>query len=73
MPRRDPQKAIQMLDLLAEFFDDGLRWIQCYFVDHHGNRCLIGAMAHLRAVTKISGDGTASYLRLALPPGRYRF
>jgi hypothetical protein len=62
MPRRDPAKAFQMLDSLAEFFDDGRRWIKNNFHDDDGNRCLISAMHHLRAVMKLQGDGTGYYL-----------
>jgi hypothetical protein len=62
MPRRNPAKALQMLDLLEEFFDGGKRWISGKFHDDEGNRCLVGAMRHLRAKNKISGDGTAYYL-----------
>jgi hypothetical protein len=67
MPRRDPAKAVQVLDLLTEFFDNGRRWIRGGFCDIFGNRCLVGAMTHLRAVNAISGDGTAYYLRVAQP------
>ena len=61
MPRRDPVQAIQMLDQLAEFFDNGRRWIKNDFHDGDGNRCLIGAMIHLRAVMNVRGDGTGYY------------
>ena len=54
-----------MLDLLAEFFDGGRRWLKNDFHYGDGNRCLISALAHLRAVMKVQGDGTAYYLRLA--------
>jgi hypothetical protein len=65
MPRcRDPAQAVHMLDLLAEFFDGGRRWLKNNFHDGDGNRCLISALAHLRAVMKVQGDGTAYYLRL---------
>jgi hypothetical protein len=66
MPRRpDPAQAVHMLDLLAEFFDGGRRWLKNDFHYGDGNRCLISALAHLRAVMKVQGDGTAYYLRLA--------
>jgi hypothetical protein len=66
MPRRrDPAPAVHMLDLLAEFFDGGRRWLKNDFHDGDGNCCLISALAHLRAVLKVQGDGTAYYLRLA--------
>jgi hypothetical protein len=72
MPRRNPAQALQMLDLLGEFFDGGRRWIRSEFHDDDGNRCLIGALAHLRGVTKMRGDGTCYYLREAEPQGRYK-
>ncbi len=72
MPRRNPAQAVQMLDLLSEFFDGGRRWIRSEFHDDDGNRCLIGALAHLRAVTKMRGDGSCHYLREAQPQWRYK-
>jgi hypothetical protein len=71
MPRRDPAKALQMLDLLTEFFDDGHRWIKNDFHDRRGNRCLLGAMYHLRAVMNLYGDGTGYYLCEAQPQPRH--
>jgi hypothetical protein len=67
MPRRDPAKALQMLDSLAEFFDNGRRWLKGDWHDDDGNRCLISAMYHLRAVMNLYGDGTGYYLRMAQP------
>jgi hypothetical protein len=64
-------KALHMLDLLSEFFDNG-HWIKDEFHDNHGNRCLISAMAHLRAVTNLHGDPTSYYLREAQPQWRYK-
>jgi hypothetical protein len=73
--KRNPQaaaKAVQMLDLLTEFFDNGQRWIKDEFHDEKGNRCLISAMAHLRAATNLRGDPTSHYLREAQPQWRYK-
>jgi hypothetical protein len=69
MPKRNPAKAIQMLDMLLEFFgEEGQRWITGEWHDDHGNRCLASAMAHLRAVMKLRGDTAGDYLRAAIPP-----
>jgi hypothetical protein len=65
-------KAVQMLDLLSEYFDKGRHWIKDQFHDDHDNRCLISAMAHLRAITKLHGDPTSYYLREAQPQWRYK-
>ena len=73
--KRNPQaaaKAVQMLDLLTEFFDNGRRWTTDAFHDDHGNRCLISAMAHLRAAQVRRGDPTSYYLREAQPQWRYK-
>jgi hypothetical protein len=60
-------KAVQMLDLLTEFFEDGQRWIRGDFHDDLGNRCLVGAMRHIRAVHHLYGDPTRYYLQKAMP------
>jgi hypothetical protein len=70
--RRDPAKAMQMLDLLAGFFDNGRRWTKYEFHDGAGNRCLLGAMRYLRVKMNISGDGTAYYLSAAQPQWRMK-
>ena len=50
MPRdaHSAAKAVDMLDLLIEFFDDGERWIKGKLHDGAGNRCLVGALRYLR-------------------------
>ena len=62
----DAAKAVQMIDLLCQFFDDGRRWIRDEFHDHDGNRCLVGAMRHIRAVRHFYGDPTRYYLQQAM-------
>ena len=62
MPKRNPEKAVQMLDMLLEFFgEDGQRWIRGALDDPHGNRCLVGAMAHLRKFMNLKGDTAGEY------------
>ena len=63
----DPAKALQMLDLMEKFFDGGRRWTKGMMSDIRGNRCLLGAMEHIRATAKIDGDGTEFYFKQALP------
>ena len=36
-------EAVQMLNLLLEFFENGARWTRGLYQDGHGRRCLIGA------------------------------
>jgi hypothetical protein len=66
MPRRDPAKAVQVLDLVLEFFGDGSRWIKRDFGDGHGNRCLVGELRHIRRTHGMRADGAGYYLRVAM-------
>ena len=72
MSRRDPAKAVLMLDLLSEFFDNGRHWLRGGWHDGNGRRCLVDALRHLRARNAIVGDGTGFYLRKAQPQWIYK-
>jgi hypothetical protein len=63
MPRSDPAKAVQVLDLMLAFFNNGKRWTRRSFIGSKGRRCLIGALAHIRDQHAIQGDGAEHYLR----------
>jgi hypothetical protein len=65
--RLDPQKAVQMLDLMEEFFDGGRRWIRGFYEDDHGNRCLMGALTYLSKNREAGADYASIYLHIALP------
>jgi hypothetical protein len=56
MPRdaHSAAKAVDMLDLLIEFFDDGEHWIKGKLDDGAGNRCLVGALRVTFATGTIS-------------------
>ena len=64
--RSGAAKAVRMLDLLIEFFDDGKHWIRHDAVDRAGNRCLVGAMGYIGARRSLSGARTGYYLRKAM-------
>jgi len=49
-------KAVRMLDLLTEFFEN----------DAEGKRGLVSALPHLRKLHHIHGDATGKYLRQAI-------
>jgi hypothetical protein len=70
--RRDPAKAIAVLDAMLKFFDGGRRWTKYEFHDGGGNRCLLGALRYLRVEMNISGDGTGYYLSAAQPQWRIK-
>jgi hypothetical protein len=59
-------KAVQMLDLLAEYFCEEKHWIKGNFRDDDGNRCLLGAIYLIRARHNLYGDPTRYYLLEAI-------
>jgi hypothetical protein len=68
MPRRDPAKAVQVLDLLLGFFGDhGEHWLQHRLGDGTGKRCLVGALGYIRRHQRFKGDGAGYYMADAIP------
>ena len=56
-------KAVQMLGLLADYFDGGgAPWTKWVHTDDDGGRCLIGAMDLLRKRHRLYGNATRYYL-----------
>ena len=51
MSAHDPAEAVEVLDLLLKFFGDGERWVKGRLSDRRGNRCLIGALDFVTAIT----------------------
>jgi hypothetical protein len=68
MPRdaHSDEKAVDLLDLLIEFFDDGERWIKGKIDDGAGNRCLVGALRYIRDGHNLHGALTRLYLLKAM-------
>jgi hypothetical protein len=52
----DTNEAVQMLDLLLEFFAEGAHWTRGRYHDGHGRRCLIGALDYLRRKHYVSSE-----------------
>jgi hypothetical protein len=63
-------KAVQLLDLLLEFFADEARWIRGHYRDRRGRRCLIGAVIHLSSRHRLPDRPVISLLEAALPQQR---
>jgi len=59
-------RAVDMLDLLIEFFDDGERWIKGKLDDGAGNCCLVGALRDIRDGHNLHGAPTRVYLLKAM-------
>jgi hypothetical protein len=52
---------------MLEFFDGGQRWTRGNMQASNGDRCLAGALQHIRAELRIRGDGTAELFYSLLP------
>jgi hypothetical protein len=63
----DPNEAVQMLDLLLDFFADGAHWTRGRFDDGQGGRCLIGALGYLQRKHHVASSGAAYFLKEAMP------
>jgi hypothetical protein len=61
-------KAVDMLDLLLEFFEGGKYWMKYDFIDDEENRCLIGAMRFIRTAHNLHGAPARHYLLRAMTP-----
>ena len=61
-------KAVDMLDLLLEFFEGGKYWMKGDFVDDAENRCLVGAMRFIRTAHNLHGAPARHYLLRAMTP-----
>jgi len=72
MPETDTGKAVQVLDLLLEFFgESGAHWTRGRYHDGHGRRCLIGALDYLRREHRVPSEGAAYFLQEAMPHRRF--
>lgn len=61
-------KALQLLDLMLEFFVDDANWTRGRYHDGHGRRCLVGAVLHLSGKHHLPAEPVMSLLHDAMPP-----
>jgi hypothetical protein len=47
MPEAEIAKAVQLLDLMLQFFADDGHWTRGCYDDGNGGHCLVGALLHL--------------------------
>lgn len=72
MSETDTGKAVQVLDLLLEFFgESGAHWTRGRYHDGHGRRCLIGALDYLRRKHRVPSEGAEYFLQEAMPHRRF--
>jgi hypothetical protein len=68
MSARDPTEAVEVLDLLLKFFEDGERWVKGRLSDRRGNRCLVGALDFVSSHHAIQTDAAERYLSDEISP-----
>jgi len=70
MPQVDTAKAVQLLDLMLEFFADDGHWTRGTYDDGKGGHCLVGALLHLGREHRLPTAPAIVLLQDAMPrPG----
>src|SRR6516165_6476087 len=63
-------KAVQLLDLMLEFFADDGHWTRGCYDDGNGGHCLVGALLHLGRKHSLPTRSVIALLQDAMPrPG----
>jgi hypothetical protein len=63
-------KAVQLLDLMLEFFSDDAHWTRGCYDDGTGGHCLVGALLHLSRKHRLPTAPAIALLQDAMPrPG----
>jgi len=71
MPQAETGNAVQVLDLLLDYFGErGERWTRDRYDDGDGRRCLVGALHYLRCQHRISSERAECFLHEAIKQGR---
>src|SRR5262252_4463569 len=70
MRKTEIAKAVQLLDLVLEFFADAGYWTRGGYDDGNGGRCLVGALLHLSRKHRLPTAPAIALLQDAMPrPG----
>ncbi len=70
MPQAEIAKAVQLLDLMLEFFADEDHWARGCYDDGNGGHCVVGALLHLSRKHRLPAAPAIALLQDAMPrPG----
>ena len=70
MPETEIAKAVQLLDLMLQFFADDGHWTRGCYDDGNGGHCLVGALLHLSRKHSLPKASAIALLQDAMPrPG----
>ena len=67
MPEAEIAKAVQLLDLMFEFFAQGGQWMRGSYDDGNGGHCLVGALLHLSRKHRLPTAPAIALLQDAMP------
>jgi hypothetical protein len=67
MPEAEIAKAVQLLDLMLEFFADDGRWTRGCYDNGTGGHCLVGALLHLSRKHRLPTAPAIALLQDAMP------
>jgi hypothetical protein len=67
MPEAEITKALQLLDLMLEFFVDDGHWTRGCYEDGKGGHCLVGALLHLSRKHRLPTALVIALLQDAMP------
>src|SRR5215471_16667342 len=70
VPKAEISQAVQLLDLLLEFFTDDDHWTRGCYHDGDGGHCLVGALLHLGCKHRLPAAPVMAYLQDAMPRPR---
>src|SRR5215469_9285166 len=74
MPKAEIGQAVQLLDLMLEFFADDGHWTRGCYDDGDGGHCLVGAVLHLSRKHRLPAAPVIALLQVeALGPLRQAF
>src|SRR5262247_2063199 len=70
MPESQIAQAVQLLDLMLEYFADDGHWTRGRYDDGNGGHCLVGAVRHLSRKHRLPRAPAIALLQDAMPrPG----
>ena len=65
-------KAVQLLNLMLEFFADDAHWTRGGYDDGNGGHCLVGALLHLSRKHRLPAAPAIALLQDAMPRPAFR-
>src|SRR3954451_2779221 len=70
MPQAEIAQAVQLLDLMLEYFADDGHWTRGRYDDGNGSHCLVGALLHLSRKYRLPRAPAIALLQDVMPrPG----